>query len=130
MKPGMTLIKKQTAGDRTVWLAKNNSEWATYTSTSADASNTEHGHYFTDSSEAIADFWNRVTQAQERINYRDYEIETIYTYFPPKHRHSEDEEVSVSYRISKDGVVLSWVASLEDARNFIDENITNPEAQF
>lgn len=128
MKLGMTLIKKQTVSDRTIWLASDNKEWATYTST--DANNTEHGHYFTNKEEAIADFWNRVTEVAERINYQNYEIETIYTYFPPKHRHSDDEEVSISYRISKDGVVLSWVASLDDARDFIDLNITNPEAQF
>ncbi|MDV2997657.1 MAG: hypothetical protein N4J56_007362 [Chroococcidiopsis sp. SAG 2025] len=130
MKLGMTLIQKQTVGDRFFLLASDNKEWATYTSISSNASDTEHGHYFTNLEEAIADFWNRVTQALPRINYRNYEIETIYTYFPPKHRHSEDEEVSISYRIRKDSVVLSWVASLDDARDFIDLNITNPEAQF
>ena len=130
MKPGMKVIEKQQVGDRIVWLASNDREWATYVSISPNASETEHGHYFTNSEEAIADFWNRVTEVTERINYRNYEIETIYSYLPPKHRHSEDEEVSISYRIRKDSVVLSWVSSLDDARNFIDENITNPEAQF
>lgn len=60
MKPGMRVIEKQQVGDRTVWLASDDYEWATYVSISANPNETEHGHYFESRSTAVADFTSRV----------------------------------------------------------------------
>ena len=62
----MTVIAKQQAGDRWVWLCEESlpqqgcREWATYVSTSSDETQTEHGHYFVKYSNAVADFNARV----------------------------------------------------------------------
>lgn len=66
MKAGMKTITKQLAGDRWIWLCEESlpgqgcREWATYVSVSADETQTEHGHYFVNQRNALADFQARV----------------------------------------------------------------------
>jgi hypothetical protein len=66
MKPGMRVIKKQQVSDRWIWLCEESlpgqgcREWATYVSVSPDEQETEHGHYFVNQRNAIADFQVRV----------------------------------------------------------------------
>lgn len=62
MKLGMTIHKKCCVGDHWIWLCKQEHEWATYILTSPDESETEHGHYFSNRTNAIADFDARIKQ--------------------------------------------------------------------
>lgn len=74
MKAGMKVIEKQQVGvrgaspkeSRWVWLCEESlpgqgcREWATYVSTSPDAAETEHGHYFVNYSNAVQDYQIRL----------------------------------------------------------------------
>lgn len=66
MKAGMKVIEKQQVGDRWVWLCEESlpgqgcREWATYVSTSLNAVETEHGHYFVNYSNAVQDYQTRL----------------------------------------------------------------------
>lgn len=64
MKLGMKVIKKQQVGDCTFWLCEKAQpqEWATYVSGSD--MHTEHGHYWTNYCNALADFHRRVIDSR------------------------------------------------------------------
>lgn len=66
MKPGMKVIKNVQVNNRWVWLCEESlagqgcREWATYVSASPNDTQTEHGHYFVNYSNAVTDFDARV----------------------------------------------------------------------